>query len=132
MMSRSAIIIRSVAMIEMAIGLTTFIGTIGAVLIGASQKPINILVFVLVSSVISTMIGFGLLYRHNQARRALLFFAGFVVLTKILALMGIIKFNGEILTMPPTDIKNIISFIYHASVILFLEQKTSKALFGVK
>jgi len=73
-----------------------------------SVKPVNVLVFVVVSSLLSVSLGAGVLMRRRYARKLLMFFAGWIVLSKILTFGGIITLNGSLETTMPAGLKNII------------------------
>lgn len=122
--------IRLIAFIELLIGLFTLFGIITYSLLSISKKPLNVYIFVLLSSSVSSIIGTGLLNYRAWSRNLLLFFSGYVILTKILIAAGLLRFNGEIVTYIPADIKNCISILYHGFVILFFNQKTVKAYFA--
>lgn len=122
--------IRSVAFAELLIGLFTLFGLITYSLLSISKKPLNVFIFVLFSSAISTIIGLGLLNYREWSRNLLVFFSGYVFLTKILIVAGLLRFNGEIITFIPTGLKNCISILYHGCIIVFFNHKTVKAYFA--
>ena len=118
-----------IATIEILIGGLTFISTIIALVLSISTKTPNVLFFVLLTSVLSALIGFGLLRSNKLAYRALLYFSSVIVLTKVLMLMGIIQINGELETYIPSSLKNCISIIYHSIIIYFLTHHTVREIF---
>ena len=124
------IIVRLIAFVELLIGLSTLFGLIKYSLLLVSKKPINVFVFVLLSSAISTVIGLGLINYREWARNLLVFFSGYVILTKILILSGLLRFSGEIITVIPATLKNCISILYHSFVIIFFNQRVIKKYFS--
>lgn len=122
-------IIRSVGIIELVIGISTFISISTFSLMSISEKPINIFTFVFISSIISIIIGAGLLTHKNWARNLIVFFSGYVILTKILIYSGILHFSGEILAFIPTDIKDFTSILYHSFIIYFFSRRHIRNIF---
>lgn len=113
-------IVKAIAAIEVAIGASTLFGVIAACLMHLSKKSPTVLVFVLAPAAISISIGVGLFRRRAWAANLLIFFSGYIVLTKALVFAGFISFNGEILELIPSGLKNWVSFAYHAFVMAFL------------
>lgn len=124
------ITIRLVAFIELLIGLSMSFGLLAYSLLSISKKPLNVFIFVLLSATISTIIGAGLLNYREWSRNLLVFFSGYVILTKILIIAGLLRFNGEIIAVIPAGFKNCISILYHGFVILFFNHKTVKGYFA--
>lgn len=122
-------LIRVISFIELFIGLATIVGLIVSSFIFISTKPVNVFVFVLISSLISVAIGWGLFYYREWARKVLLFFSTYIVLTKILIFFNLISFNGEIITFFSTGAKNFISITYHILIIMILSQPATKRNF---
>jgi len=116
--------------IEIAIGIITIATLSSSVVFGLNTKPLNVLAFVYITSLLSLLLGIGLLYRNRQAYELLLFLAGVVILTKILMFSKIIHLNGALETIIPSTFKNSISIIYHGVLWLYLRQKGIKALYG--
>ena len=131
-MPRSANVRLTVSLIgfvEIIIGCATISGLIISTLFALSEKPVNVFVFVLISALISSLLGIGLLKRKNLARRLLIFFSGWVVLTKILVFIEILQFQGELITAVSDPVKNTSSIIYHLAVMLLLNHVTFKKEF---
>ena len=122
-------VIMSIAFIELLIGLSTLSGLVTYSLLSISKKPLNVFIFVLLSSAISTIIGSGLLNYREWSRNLLLFFSGYIIITKVLIIAGLLMFNGEIITFIPAGFKNCISILYHGFIILFFNQKTVRGYF---
>lgn len=114
------LIITVIASMEVFIGLFTLSGMAFYIHLGRLAKPPNVLTFVTVTAVASTLLGLGLLRRKRAAVTLLIFFSGYIILTKAMVAMGLMRFNGEMLTVIPTDFKNIISTAYHLLVIVLL------------
>ena len=116
--------------IEICIGIITIATLSSSVLFGLNTKPPNVLAFVYITSLLSLLLGIGLLYRNRQAYELLLFLVGVVMLTKILIFSGIIQLNGALETIVPSNFKNSISILYHGILWLYLRQKGIKALYA--
>jgi hypothetical protein len=122
-----------IRLIEIFIGITEVIIGISALIgvaivqttgiYGFSPKPVNVYVFVVVSACISFILGVGILSKREWARNLLVFFSGYVLITKILKYGGLLTFNSDIInaaTAMPIWGKDAISFFYHSFVILFI------------
>ena len=59
----------------------------------------------------------------------LLFFAVYIVLTKVFIFMNLLQFSGEIITFVPVSFKNFISILYHSLIILLLNYHSIKENF---
>jgi hypothetical protein len=121
--------IRIIAVIEISIGAITIVGITGQSILSASSKPVPVYIFVMISAVASTLLGAGLLMRREWGRYYLIFFSGYVILTKILVFTGLLEFRGEIITTPPSWFKNIISVAYHTAIIVFLSNERTRREF---
>jgi hypothetical protein len=130
MIARRAVNI--IAVTELLIGLSTISSLITSSLLDACKKPLNVFLFVLVASMTSIAIGMGLFKRWRWAWLLLVFFSGYIVLTKVLLLFGLLIFNGEIITFIPSDIKNYISIFYHAFVVVYFTRKNVRRQFKVQ
>lgn len=122
-------IILAVAWTEMLIGVSTVMGLSASVVMSAQHKPFNVFVFVLASAWASFGIGLGVLFHKEWARMLLVFFSGYIILTKVLVFTGLMHFNGELITAVPTDIKNLISIAYHLFVIVHFTRMSVKKEF---
>ncbi|MFH0877795.1 MAG: hypothetical protein V1863_06210 [Candidatus Omnitrophota bacterium] len=116
-------------LVEIAIGTITLTAVLQSHIAHTSLKPLNVFAFVLVSSLISLALGSGILLRLPYARKWLMFFAGWVILSKVLIFARIITLNGALETTVSPDLKNIISIIYHALVMLYFHRPSVKARF---
>lgn len=116
---------------EITIGATTLIAILSGVIANTSQKPLNVLIFVIISSIISASLGAGLLLRWHYARKLLIFFAGWVILSKILIFAKIIFLCCDLETTLAPDLKNIVSILYHSILIFCLHQPCVKKEFGL-
>jgi hypothetical protein len=114
------LVINTIASIEIFIGLFTLSGLALYLNLGLSVKPPNVLTFVTVTAVVSTLLGLGLLRRKKAAADILIFFSGYIILTKVMVATGLMQFNGAILAQVPTDLKNLVSSLYHVVLIIFL------------
>ena len=126
---RNKLIIKIIAYIELLLGISTFLGSVIYALLSVSQKSLSVFIFVIVSSIISIVIGLGLLIRRKWAKRILIFFSGYIIMTKIFIFAGLLQFTGEMINIVHVDLKNFISGMYHTAVILFLSRKTVRKEF---
>jgi len=110
-------LVNIVGIIELTIGLVTLSGHLIYFLVLEEFKPFNVLLFVLVTSMFSFLIGIGILRRNELARVVLIIFSGYIVLTKILIAFGLLEFAGDIVLILPVRCKDLISFCYHVFVI---------------
>ena len=109
-----------IAVIEIFIGLFTLSGMALYIHLGRMAKPPNVLTFVTVTAVISTFLGLGLLRRNRTTVTLLVFFSGYIILTKVMVATELMHFNGAILEYLPINLKNLISTLYHLILIVFL------------
>lgn len=127
-MSKKYIVI-TIGCIEISIGAITMAALVFSSLFFRQPKPPNVFMFVLGSAVVSSFLGFGLLRFSDFFRKLLIFFSGYVILTKIMVYIGILQFTGEIVTLVSDPVKNSISIAYHALVIFTLHHPSFKRLF---
>ena len=118
-----------IGIIEILIGGRTLALTTATALLGLSHKSANVLCFVLLTSLSSTLLGIGLLKSNKLAYQMLLYFSSVIVLSKILIFFGIIQFNGALETQIPSSFKNIVSIVYHSAVIYFLTHHSVREVF---
>jgi len=118
-----------IARTEIFIGIITIASLLLSPLFTGIKKPGNVFMFILVASLFSSIIGIGLLMNRGWARKLLIFFSTYIVLTKMLIFSDLLYFSGEILTFIPYGFKNFISVIYHCFIIVFFNRKTVKAAF---
>lgn len=113
-----------IGMCEITIGLLTMVGVPVVQAIGGTiqltPKPLNVYVFVLITATISFILGVGMLARREWARKLLIFFSGYILITKIMKYTGLFVFKGDILTVIPVWLKDSTSFLYHFVLILVL------------
>ena len=116
------------AIIEICIGLVTFTAVGMSVVGGWNPKPLNVLIFVSITSALSFGLGAGLLWLNKTAYKILLYLVGFVILSKILIFAKIIHLNGALVPVNP-NVKNLISIIYHSLLCWYLNTSKIKKLF---
>ncbi len=121
--------VKAIALIEIFIGLATLASLIIHSVLSLSTKPFNVFTFVLASAVTSAILGVGLLNYRDWARALLVFFSGYIVLTKILIFMNLLHFSGEVFTYIPTGIKNASSILYHILLVFYLTRPRILRLF---
>ncbi|OIO36703.1 MAG: hypothetical protein AUJ74_01255 [Candidatus Omnitrophica bacterium CG1_02_44_16] len=114
---------------EIVIGTTTFIAITHSLNSGVSTKPPNTLAFIVLSSFISASLGAGILMRWEYSRKLFIFFAGWIILSKILIFTNIITLNGALETTVPLSLKNAISCVYHLLAIFYFHHPGIKAEF---
>lgn len=109
--------------VEVLIGVTTLVGSFAAqmgFISGHFGKPYNVYVFVVVTATISFVLGVGLLSRSEWARKLLMFFSGYIMLTKALISAGLMSFSGVILTVIHPWTRDVVSGLYHAALLIAL------------
>lgn len=114
---------------EIAIGAITLIAHLTATAFTLIQKPLNVLTFVLATAIISIGLGIGILIRNRHARHMLLFFASTIILSKILIFTGIISLAGALESSIPGLVKNTISLLYHAAILVYFNSPAVKKRF---
>lgn len=114
---------------EIAIGAITLAATLQNLFTGAAVKPLNVDIFVITSCLVSISLGAGVLLRFSYARKFLIFFAGWIILSKILIFAKILILCCSLETVVPSHLKNMTSIIYHALVIFYFHHPTIKAEF---
>lgn len=125
-----SLMVTVIAWIELAIGAVTLAGMLAAPAFAVPSKPPSVTAFVVISSCASAALGAGLLRRDDRARRLIVFFSGYILLTKLLIFAGLLEFKGDIVTLPPAWVKNAVSVCYHGALIAFFGLPQTKALFG--
>ncbi len=115
-------------LMEIAIGLVTLQSIPYFAGLGHTKPP-GELFFVLASSLFSFVLGVGILFRFNPARRLLIFFSGWIIVTKVLLFLGVMTLVSEVSTTIPIQIKNVISLVYHALLMLYLRHPLIKKEF---
>jgi len=123
-------IINLIGSIEVAIAMATMFGLFYSLLLARSTKPANVFVFVLASASVSLCLGMSLFFLKGWARYLLVFFSGYVILTKVLVFMNILQLEGEMITSISNPAKNTISILYHLVVIIALLHPSVKRLFS--
>jgi hypothetical protein len=118
--------------IEICIGLITLIAVIASLISGTSTKPLEVLIFVLATSVISLSLGIGILRYNLHSYHIMLFFATIIILSKILIFAKIISLSGALETRIPSSTKNAISIIYHSLLIWYFLRPSVRRHFGEK
>jgi len=116
-------------LMEIAIGVITLLSIPFFARLG-HVKPLGELFFVLTRSLFSFVLGAGILFRFNPARRLLVFFSGWVIITKVLIYLGVMTLVSEVSTTISIQAKNIISLLYHALLILYLRHPLIKKEFN--
>lgn len=119
-------VIQGVGVVEVLIGLTISLSFIIASLIEPPGRPKTVYGFVVVTSLISIVIGIGLLKRKKWGRKFLIFFAGYVIITKFLLVSNLVKFTGNTITFISVNAKDILSLIYHIGVLVVFNLKSIK------
>ena len=121
--------INFIGIVEIFIGGLTLTAVIFSILAHANTKTPNVLIFVVVTSLISLLLGIGILKHNKTAYQLLIYFSSVIVLSKILIFTNIIGLNGAMETSIPQGLKNNLSILYHFFVIVFLCRKNIKTYF---
>jgi len=114
---------------EIFIGSITLFTNFISIVLSTNNKTPNVLYFVIVAAITSTLIGIGLLRLKKLAYQLLLYFSSVVILSKILIFMNIVQLNGALETTIPNTMKDMISIIYHSAVIFYLTKDNIKSIF---
>jgi len=114
---------------EIFIGVTTLTAVIFGIIQRTSTKPLEVVIFVLATSVLSTSLGFVILKHNSTGYRLLLFFSKAIILSKILIFAKIISLNGALETTIPSSAKNFISIVYHSLLIFYFTRRPVKEVF---
>jgi len=122
----SKIIIKAVAVLELLIGLSISLSFIIASLINPPGRPKTVYGFVVLTSLISIIIGIGLLKYKNWGRQFLIFFAGYVIFTKFLLFSNLVEFTGNTIKFMTINLKDVLSFIYHCCILVIFNLKAIK------
>ncbi len=115
--------------IEITIGLVTIISLIESRLFSGVTKPLGVSIFIFGTSLMSLILGCAVLLRKLWARKLLMFFSGYIILTKLFILLGVITLPPGIDVLISSSIRNIISSAYHFLVILFFNEEKVRACF---
>lgn len=117
-------------LIEVVIGFITLIAVILSLWLGRSQKPLEVLIFILTTAIISLSLGIGVLRRNLTSYHLLLFFSYAIILSKILIFAKIIILSGALETTVPAPLKNMISIVYHSLLIWYFSCPSIRRQFG--
>ena len=109
------------------IGSFSLLGTF--LVMSSTPKAPNILGFVVITSIISTALGIGILKVKRVAYDLLIYFSSVILLSKLLIFMNIIELNGALETALPASFTNVVSFLYHGIIILYLKRIAIRHLF---
>ncbi|OGX41375.1 MAG: hypothetical protein A3G91_06345 [Omnitrophica WOR_2 bacterium RIFCSPLOWO2_12_FULL_50_9] len=115
--------------LEILIGSVTVLFNLTTLALSLNAKSPNVLAFVLVSGIMSILIGFGILNLKKPAYQLLLYFSSVILLSKFLIFMEIVHLNGALETTIPGPFKNISSIAYHSLVIFYLKKSGVKQIF---
>lgn len=115
---------------EILIGAITLIAVFLNIAQGKSEKPTEVLIFVLIACCISIGLGLGILRYNKNSLHLLLFFSSAIILSKILVFADIISLNGALETAVPVPLKNTISILYHSLLIFYFTRKSIREKFG--
>ena len=114
---------------EVLIGGITLLTIFYTTALSLNEKTPNVLLFVIITSIMSTSIGLGLLKFKKIAYDLLIYFSSVIILSKLLILLNIIQLNGAFETIVPSWFKNWTSIIYHGVVIFFLTRNDIRNIF---
>jgi len=115
--------------VEALIGLVTIISLIEAMFLWGATKPLGVFLFVFLSSLVSLVLGIGILRYQLWARKVLMFFAGYIILTKMLIFLHLILLSPPFEVLIPSPAKNSVSLVYHIGVILFFNSEKIRLYF---
>ena len=118
-----------IGVLEILIGGLALLTNLITLSVAANHKSPNVLLFVMVTGIISILIGLGLLKFSKTAYQLLIYFSSVIILSKVLILMGIFQLNGSFETVFPSPLRSCISIVYHSFVIFYLMQKDVREIF---
>ena len=122
-------VIKIIGLAELLIAFIALVSFAVCFLFSTLRKPPNVFAFVVISNAISILLGVGMLCYREWARVALIFFSGYIIITKLLIFSQLLHFSGEILVFMPEELKNVISIVYHSFLILALRNPAVKTYF---
>ncbi len=121
--------IRGLGFVECVIGFGTIFAVIYSHLMGASEKSVGVVVFVLMAAVVSSGIGVGLLLFREAARQWTIYFSGYIVLEKLMIFLGMLSLNGKVIP----DVLGVpvdwVSLVYHLFLLFFLSRRPVRIFF---
>lgn len=120
---------KGIAITEILLGGITLFAVTASLALGKSAKPVEVLIFVLATSILSLGLGVGILRKNRASYQLLLFFSAVIVLSKILIFTKIIYLSGALETAIPAGLKNVISIAYHSLVIILLTRQPVRGFF---
>lgn len=109
-------------LIEVAIGAGTLAAVLASLMRGTSTKPLAVLLFVLLTSATSLILGVGLMRRNDTCYRVLLSLSAMIVFSKVLIFAGIITLSGALETSIPSPLKHSVSLVYHLLLLGYFLQ----------
>ena len=118
------------AFTEVLIGSITLFAVTLSIMQGKSSKPLEVLVFVSASAILSVVLGLGILRFNLTCYRFLLYFSSVIIFSKILIFAKVITLSGSVETSIPADLKNVVSILYHSLLIFYLTCRRAKRLFN--
>lgn len=121
------LILLTFGLIEIIIGMTLLALHVASLKI--PPQPPAYSIFIISTSLTSITLGLGILRARPWARMLLLFFAGYVLLTKLLMLGHIITGPGGANLFLLRPLKNWISVIYHLSILAVFNLESIKNKF---
>jgi len=118
-----------IGLMEILIGGLTLLTTTFSLLFSLNTKTPNVLTFVLITAVLSLVLGLGILVHNAIAYKLLIYFSTVIILSKILILADLIQLNGAFENFVPSPVKSVTSIAYHALLIFFLTKRDIKKIF---
>jgi len=117
------------AFIEITLGFITLFTVFSSLIQGKSTKPLEVLIFVLTTAVVSMALGLGILRYNLTSYHLLLFFSRVIILSKILVFAKIITLSGALETRIPSSLKSVISIFYHSLLIFYFTRRSTREQF---
>ncbi|MBN1794262.1 MAG: hypothetical protein JW844_04805 [Candidatus Omnitrophica bacterium] len=124
------VIIKIIGIAELLVAFVALASFAICFLLSTLNKPSNVFVFVVISNIISASLGIGILRHREWARATLIFFSGYIIITKLLIFSQLLHFSGEILVFIPPTLKNALSIVYHGFLIVVLRNPAVKKYFN--
>jgi uncharacterized membrane-anchored protein len=122
-------LVLTIGILEILIGSITLLSNFATLALSQNNKSPNVLCFVVITGILSVLLGIGILKFRKKAYQLLLYFSSVIILSKILILTDIIDLNGALEVTVPGPLKNTVSIVYHGFVIAYLNKPGIRQIF---
>jgi len=122
-------VLLAIGLIEILIGGLTLLTMAFSLLLSLNTKAPNVLTFVLMTAILSLLLGIGILIHNEIAYKLLIYFSSVIILSKILIFADLLRLNGAFENFVPSPVKNVTSIAYHSFLIFYLTKSDIKNIF---